>query len=229
MTNGLPSKAIPASWRAGRTSEPSREQRITNHSPAGHASRRTIIAKESTTSPRAPRPTCPHRVTLPPTPAASWRTAVPCRAGLSPASALGHRPMTRPSAPVPDTFADQQSMAKPTHRAQSASDGLGRIVRTAPQPPPGPRTHLGPTPTAPPNLPHLTESATPSQAPKPANRPNPVAEGSSLAENRVLGSQAHRPKPSRTKQTQSVAGSSPHARIHIRASVPVRYPDRTLR
>ena len=106
-------------------------------------------------------------------------------------------PLPPPGAttPVPDTFADQQSMAKPTHRAQSASDGLGRIVRTAPQPPPGPRTHLGPTPTAPPNLPHLTESATPSQAPKPANRPNPVAEGSSLAENRVLGSQAHRPRP----------------------------------
>ncbi len=192
MTNGLTSKPIPASRRTGRSFAPSREPRITNRPPASHASRRTTTAKESTTSPR------PHRVTLLPAPAALWRTPAACRAGLSPASALGHRPMTPPSAPASDTGTDKQSMAKPTHRAQSASDGLGRIASPAPQPLPALRTHLGPTPTTHPNLPHLTESAISTQtAPKTheqtqSNRQN---NGGHLNPCRRMLQPHHRPNP----------------------------------
>ena len=64
MTKGLPSKAIPSSWRAWRSLAPSREPRITNHPLASHQSRQTTTAKESTTSPRAHRPDRTHRATI---------------------------------------------------------------------------------------------------------------------------------------------------------------------
>jgi len=96
MTKGLPSKPISSSWRAGRSSAPSREPRITNHPLASHQSRQTTTAKESTTSPRAPRPTRPRRVTLAvvtgtracPSAVTPYRHLQP-----RPASGLGPRPM----------------------------------------------------------------------------------------------------------------------------------------
>ena len=172
MTNGLPSKPIPLSWRAGRSFAPSRKTRITNRASASHASRRTTTAKESTTSPRAPRPARPHRVTLPPAPHREKRGTVhgaplgnPVGNALRKA-ALGTvpnfsqpRPMRQAPvarSPVLGSAAFPSSVrwhAKPTHRAQSASDGLGRIASPASQPLPAPRTHLGPTPSTQPNLP----------------------------------------------------------------------------
>jgi len=176
MTEGLPSKPIPLPWQAPWPFGPSRETRITNPMPASHEPRQTTIAKESTTLPHAPRPTHPHRVTLatvtiaPNSLVPLWRTAMPCprpdvHRALCPTYTLGQRPITPTSAPAPDTFANQQSMAKPTHRAQSASDGLGRIASPAPLPPPVHKTRPGPTPIepVPQNLPHLTEPAISSQ------------------------------------------------------------------
>ena len=174
MTEGLPSKPIPLPWQAPWPFGPSRETRITNPMPASHEPRQTTTAKESTTLPHAPRPTHPHRVTLatvtiaPNSLVPLWRTAMPCpRPDVHRVlcSTLGQRPITPTSAPAPDTFANQQSMAKPTHRAQSASDGLGRIASPAPLPPPVHKTRPGPTPIepVPQNLPHLTEPAISSQ------------------------------------------------------------------
>ena len=90
------SKPIPSSWRARQSFAPSREIRITNHAPASHRRRRTTTAKESTTSPRAPRPTRPRRVTLAvvtgtracPSAVTPYRHLQP-----RPASGLGPRPM----------------------------------------------------------------------------------------------------------------------------------------
>ena len=177
MTNGLPSKPIPLSWRAGRSFAPSRKTRITNRASASHASRRTTTAKESTTSTHAPRPTRPHRVTLPLAPVPE--KLGPEKMGTAHGAPLGNpvgnalrkaalgtvpnfsqpRPMRQAPvarSPVLGSAAFPSSVrwhAKPTHRAQSASDGLGRIASPASQPLPAPRTHLGPTPSTQPNLP----------------------------------------------------------------------------
>ena len=169
MTEGLPSKPIPSSWRAWRSFAPSRETNITNHPPASHKHRQTTSAKESTTSPRAPRPARPRRVTL------AIAAATPT---------------------APDNLSTMQAISKPTRGAQSAGDGLGRIVSTAPLSPPvhqtrtsptlpclQPGTHralcltsvLGQRPTyrTNPNLPRQPESAIFRRpTPKPPNKPN---------------------------------------------------------
>ena len=150
-----------------------------------HGHRPTTSAKESITSPQAPRPTRPHRVTLPRSDEHSCLSLHrdPCRhlepsGQTSPASALGPRPM--PQAPVarspmsgsaalPSTM---RRHPKPTHRAPTAREGLGRIVRQAPVPPPTPRTYLSPEPSTQQNLP--TGQNAPNSAKhhsKPANRP----------------------------------------------------------
>ena len=175
MTEGLPSKPIPSSWQAWRSFASLRETRITNHAPASHKHRQTITAKESTTSPRAPRPARPRRVTL------AIVAATPT---------------------APDNLSTMQAIPKPTRGAQSAGDGLGRIVSTTPLSPPVHRTRTSPTlrwgtptpclqpsihyalrPTSGlgqrpthrtnPNLPRLAESAIfHHPAPKPPNKPN---------------------------------------------------------
>ena len=169
MTEELPSKPIPSSWRAWRSFASVRETRITNHPPASHKHRRTTSAKESTTSPRTPRPTRPRRVTLAPV------TATPT---------------------APDILLTMQAIPKPTRGAQSVGDGLGRIVSTTPLSPPVHQTRTSPTLPCPEpsihcaprpasglgqrpthrtnlNLPRLAESAIFCRpTPKPANKPN---------------------------------------------------------
>ena len=169
VTEGLPSKPIPSSWQARRSFAPLRATRITNHPPASHKHRQTTSAKESTTSPRAPRPARPRRVTL------AIVAATPT---------------------APDNLSTMQAIPKPTRGAQSAGDGLGRIVSTAPLSPPVHQTHTSPTlpclqpdihralrPTSGlgqrpthrtnPNLPRQPESAIFRRpTPKPPNKPN---------------------------------------------------------
>lgn len=52
MTEGLPSKPIPSSWRAWRSFAPSRETRIANHPPASHQPHRTTTAMPCQAAPK---------------------------------------------------------------------------------------------------------------------------------------------------------------------------------
>jgi len=93
MTNGLPSKPIPSSWRAWRSFAPLRETRITNHPPASHQHRQTTTPKESTTSPRAPGQPAPTGLDYQqPCGARLWRAPsqpFPARCTRTPGSAEG--------------------------------------------------------------------------------------------------------------------------------------------
>jgi len=118
MTEGLPSKPIPSSWRAGRSSAPSREPRIANHPPA------TSPAEQQPPTNQPPRPatTRPHRVTLPPTPAL-WRTAMLCRVALYATSALGQRPITPTSAPLPIPLRTRNQWHSPPTEPRAPATG----------------------------------------------------------------------------------------------------------
>ena len=101
-----------------------------------HGHRPTTSAKESITSPQAPRPTRPHRVTLARSDEHSCLSLHrdPCRhlepsGQTSPASALGPRPMPPTPPLAPDTITTKQPLAKRNQRAPTAREGLGRRNR----------------------------------------------------------------------------------------------------
>ena len=90
------SGACPPAGNPRRGKQTNNHPTTAPHKPPHHGHRPTTSAQESTTSPPAPRPTHPHRVTLA---LVAHSFAVPGRAHQpSPASALGPRPM--PQAPV---------------------------------------------------------------------------------------------------------------------------------
>ena len=150
VTEGLPSKPIPSSWRAWRSFTPSRETRITSHPPASHKHRRKITTKESTTSPRAPRPTRPRRVTLAPvTVATTPNRAVTVKGAVgpqhppTPALPAGPPNPHEPNSPVPPTR--HPLCATPDLRARPKADAPNKPKSPPPArirhfPPSGPKT-----------------------------------------------------------------------------------------
>ena len=138
------SGACPPTGNARRGKQTNNHPTTAPHKPPHHGHRPTTTAQESTTSPQAPRPTRPHRVTLLPTSTPGKKGDSPRRAAWKPcgqstreggawysppffaaqADATGNRsavPGFGVRAAFPSTM---RRHPKPTHRAPTTSEKL---------------------------------------------------------------------------------------------------------
>ena len=141
--------------------------------------------------------------------------------------------------PAPDTFANKESMAQPTHRAQSASDGLGHIASPAPLPLPVHRTRLGPTPmqsqpeSTLKNLHYLTESGISAPRGDRNRRANPIPSQnrprhvSKRFKTSHATSENHQTSPNH--RTRATWGQSTPAQARRRADFPSAPPSLVVR